>query len=30
MIPWHRQLPQAVEQAQRERKPVLAYVWKDG
>jgi hypothetical protein len=30
MIAWHRSLPDALERAQRERKPVLTYVWKDG
>nr|BAL55200.1 hypothetical protein HGMM_F24F10C18 [uncultured prokaryote] len=30
VIAWHRSLPDALERAQRERRPVLVYVWKDG
>jgi len=30
VIAWNRSLPDALDRAQRERKPVLAFVWKDG
>ncbi len=30
MVEWLRALPAALEQAQRERKPVMVYIWKEG
>jgi hypothetical protein len=30
MIAWQRSLPEALELAGRERRPILAYVWKEG
>ena len=30
MIAWQRSLPEALELAGRERRPVLAYIWKEG
>ncbi|GBD19803.1 hypothetical protein HRbin28_00237 [bacterium HR28] len=28
MFTWRRNLPEALEAAQQERKPILVYVWK--